>query len=435
MVTSGIHEAWTSVYIPQMLNGTDTIKITSSEGSWITLSMNVGGLIGCILTSLLADQCGRKKTILITAFPFFASSIILAYAGSVIVFCLARIISGVASGMAIAVIPHYIGEIADPNVRGTLGTFITISNLIGFLFINIVGTFLSITTSSLISCAIPILLLLTFVWMPESPYYLIMRGKLDQAQNALKKLKGRNDVREEFDDLRDTVVTQIKNKGNVRELFTKKSNRNALLIVFILLNGKQLTGIGPIDAYAQLIFEEIFDTLSPLLITLIYYFTRLVMVIVSSFLTDRVGRRPMLFVSFFGSFLSLFLLSCFLYVKNHNLVDTSHYAFLPILFLEGFAVFYSLLTSIPLSVLGELFPMNVKVFASIFYEVYLYAITLSVIKCFQVMSDNFGMESAFLTFSLSCLVHLFFIYKFVLETKGRTLNEIQKYLHCGLTRK
>jgi MFS family permease len=218
-------------------------------------------------------------------------------------------------------------------------------------------------------------------------------------------------------------------------LFTKKSNRNALLIVFILLNGKQLTGIGPIDAYAQLIFEEIFDTLSPLLITLIYYFTRLVMVIVSSFLTDRVGRRPMLFVSFFGSFLSLFLLSCFLYVKNHNLVDTSHYAFLPILFLEGFAVFYSLLTSIPLSVLGELFPMNVKVFASIFYEVYLYAITLSVIKCFQVMSDNFGMESAFLTFSLSCLVHLFFIYKFVLETKGRTLNEIQKYLHCGLTRK
>ncbi|RZC40093.1 Sugar tr and/or MFS 1 domain containing protein [Asbolus verrucosus] len=429
MLSSGVHEAWTSVYIPQMLNGTNTIQITSDEGSWITISMGLGGLIGCIITSFLTDTFGRKKTILLTAFPNFIASLLLAYANSVIVFCVARIISGVASGMTIAVIPHYLGEIADPKIRGTLGTIIPIFNLVGFLFINIVGTYLTITVSSLVSSVFPVLLLLTFAWMPESPYYLIMKGNFDGAQKSLKKLKGVSDVLDELNRLKETVVKQIGNRGKIVELFTKKSNRNALLIVFILLNGKQFTGIGPIDAYAQLIFQQIFDNLSPLLITLIYYMTRLIMVIVSSFFADRIGRRPILIVSFFGCAVTLFLLAIYLYMKSHTTVDVTEYRILPILFLEGFAVFYSFLTSVPLTILGELFPMNVKVFASIFYQTYLYIITAVVIKLFQLMTDNFGMEMSFFVFAISCVFHLILIFQFVLETKGQSLEEIQDCLH------
>ncbi|KAJ3650164.1 hypothetical protein Zmor_021868 [Zophobas morio] len=431
ILSSGIHEAWTSVYIPKLLNGTDSIRVSSSEGSYITVSLGIGGLIGCVVAYFISDNFGRKKTILVTCIPFFVSSILLAYAKSVPIFCLSRLISGIASGMAFAVIPHYLGEIADPEIRGTLGTMVPIFNLIGFLFINTVGYYVSITTSSLITSVIPFILLLSFVWMPESPYYLIMIGQSDAAEKSLRQLKGKKDVSQELNDLNDTVLTQMKRKGKLSELFTKKSNQRALFMVFILLNGKQWTGIGPIDAYAQLIFQQMFETLSPLLITLVYYLTRFGMVIVSSFLVDKVGRRPVLIISFIGSAITLFLLALFLYIKSNTSIDTTNYGFLPIIFLEGFAIFYSFLTSVPLSILGELFPMNVKSFASIFYEVYLYGITLIVIKCFQVLSDNFGMESSFFIFAMSCLIHLVLVYKYVIETKGRSLEEIQKYLHSA----
>ncbi|XP_015836891.1 facilitated trehalose transporter Tret1-like [Tribolium castaneum] len=428
VLSSGIHEAWTSVYIPVLLNGTNTLKITSVEGSWITMSMSFGGLIGCVVSCLLINKIGRKKTILLTFCPNFLSSVVLAFANSVPVFCTARVLSGVAFGIAIGVIPHYIGEIADPEIRGSLGTLVTIFSLSGFLFINIVGSYVTIQTSSWISATIPVLFLLTFIWMPESPYYLVMIGECDQAEQTLAKLKGTRDVFDEFQNLKESLVTQIIHKTNVTEIFRQKSNRKALLIIFILLNGKQMTGISPLDAYAQLIFQKIFPQLSPLSIILVYYLTRLFLAIVSSFLSRKIGRRPLLLISFFGCSITLFLLAFYLHLQSLNMIKAQYFSILPILFLEAFAVFYSFLTPVPLSILGELFPMNVKTFASIFYEVYLYLVTLFVIKLFQEVSDHYGIETPFFIFATLTLIHTILIYKFVFETKGKTLYEIQKCL-------
>lgn len=404
-----------------LLAGTETIKITSEQGSWITLSMSVGGLVGCAVSCLLIDKIGRKKTILLTFLPNFFSSAILIAANSVLVFCTARILAGIAFGIAVGVIPHYIGEISDPEIRGSLGTILAIFSLLGFLFINIVGFYVTITTSSWITSAIPVIFLVSFIWMPESPYYLIKIGEFEKAEKSLAKFKGTSDIDDDFRILKESVVTQIEQKTTISE-FKQKSNRKALFIIFLLLNGKHMTGISPIDAYAQLIFQEVFPTICPLVIILIYYTTRLVMTILSSFVTYKIGRRPLLLTSFFGCFITLFFLALYLHLEIQNA------AFLPVLFLEGHAIFYSFLTPIPLSVLGELFPMNVKIYASVFYEVYLYIITVFVIEIFQELSDLYGVEIPFFVFSVSCLVHLVLIYKFVFETKGKTLCEIQKYL-------
>lgn len=110
----------------------------------------------------------------------------MAYAKSVVVLNVARIIAGAADGATFTAVPMYLGEIAGPSIRGLLGSSCSVTYIFGILLINCVGLYLSIPVTALISSVLPVFLLFTFIWMPESPYYLIMRGRLEDARRSLQ---------------------------------------------------------------------------------------------------------------------------------------------------------------------------------------------------------------------------------------------------------
>lgn len=432
-----MHYAWPSPSLPQLTsNNSSSLQITSDEGSWIIIMELISPIPSCFLGAFIVDLLGRKKTILLSVFPYFLAWIMIAFANSALTLGAARLLAGVSDGIAFTVIPLYIAEIADPSIRGLLGAAISISWISGMLFVNVVGAYLSISKTAIVCSVFPILLLVSFVWMPESPYHLIMKHKYEEARIALRKFKGRGDVEGELTRLQEAVKAQNEKNGSVLDLFIKRSNQEALGIIAIVRNAQQMSGVAAISFYTLSIFKEAGDFISPFTATVIYVSIQCVMTVVCSVLIDRTGRRPLLIASLIGSAISLFVLGTYFYIKDFTNVDITSFNFVPLLALLGYVIIFNIgAQPIPLLIQGELFPTNVKALASCFSEVYFCIIASIVSKLFQTLRDNFGMFLPFYGFAFCSAVNLIFVIFFVPETKGKTLEDIQAALGVKKTPK
>lgn len=142
-----------------------------------------------------------------------------------------RFIAGVADGVTFTVVPMYIGEISDAKVRGLLGSSCSALWIGGFLLINVIGSYLSISTTALVSSLVPVLAFVTFIWMPESPYYLLMRNRIKEAKESLRRFRGVHDVDDEIERMSSFIQTKTRKTGRFLDLFLVKSNRKAVFIV------------------------------------------------------------------------------------------------------------------------------------------------------------------------------------------------------------
>lgn len=436
IITSGMHYGWPSPSLPKLQNSTESgFTITNDEGSWMAVMPLLGGVLGAVIAGVTVDILGRKTTIILTTFPFFTGWIMVAYCKSAVLLCTARFIAGIADGWAFTAVPMYIGEIANPKIRGLLGSGVSVTWILGILLINIIGSYLSVTVTALVSSLIPVLTLLTFMWMPESPYYLLMRDKPKAAKRSLQTLRGLEDVDSELNRLTVAVKEQTSNSGKFLDLFTVRSNRKAVFIIMIVRATQQLSGTTAIVFYIQPIFKEAGDDVSPELATLIYFSVQLFLTMLCSSVVDKTGRRPLLILSTAGSGIALFIESTYFYLKSNSSLDVTQYSFIPVAALIGFVALFSLgMQSIPILMLGELFPANVKAFALCLADIYFCVLATKVSKYFQIIKDSLGLYVPFFIFTVCCTIGLICIVLFVPETKGKTLEEIQMHLRGDRTR-
>lgn len=124
----------------------------------------------------------------------------------------------------------YLGEIADPKIRGLLTSVCPTCIAFGILLINILGAYLPLDTTAFVATILPILLLVTFTWMPESPYFYLMHGREEEARKSLQIFRGVKDVSVELTRISKAVREQHENKGSYLDLFRVKSNRKAMFI-------------------------------------------------------------------------------------------------------------------------------------------------------------------------------------------------------------
>ncbi|CAH1155581.1 unnamed protein product [Phaedon cochleariae] len=428
IITSGMHYGWPSPSLPRLLDTNSTLPLTDSEGSWVAVTPLIGAVLGSIIVAVIVDILGRKKTILLSSFPYFAAWIMVAYARSILLLYTARFIAGVADGWVFTAVPMYIGEIADPKIRGRLGTSISVSWIFGILLINILGSYLSIAVTGLICSILPILSLLTFVWMPESPYFLLMKENQEGAQRSLQTFRGVTDVETELNRISNAVKSQMLNSGKFLDLFTVKSNRKAVFIMLMVRAAQQLSGTTAITFYTQPIFNEAGSNISPAIASIVYFAVQLLLAMFCSGIVDKAGRRPLMIISITGSAVLLFVEGIYFYLVTCTEVDMEPFSLIPVIALIGFVIVFSLgMQTIPLLMLGELFPANVKAFALCLADIYFAGIAIIVSKFFQIMKDSFGMYVPFFGFSGFCVIGLICIVIFVPETKGKTLEEIQMY--------
>lgn len=197
----------------------------------------------------------------------------------------------------------------------------------------------------------------------------------------------------------------------------------------IVAGFQQFSGTTAITFYAQTIFKEAGDNVSAHHASMIYFSVQLLVTIISSSIVDKAGRKPLLIISITGSAITLFLEGLFFYFKSSKLINTTSYDFVPLVLLILFVVIFSVgMQSIPILMLGELFPTSVKAFALCLADIY-YSLVASVASKFlQVMKDSYGMHMAFFGFSFFSVLGLIFIIFVVPETKGKNLEEIQAFL-------
>ncbi|KAJ8960112.1 hypothetical protein NQ317_005750 [Molorchus minor] len=201
------------------------------------------------------------------------------------------------------------------------------------------------------------------------------------------------------------------------------------LYVFMILGLRgvqQLSGTTAIIFYCKTIFDQAKEFISPSISTIIYFGVQLIMSAVSSFIVDISGRRPLLIISTIGTAITLCINGTYLYFDKCTQVDTSGFEFVPIVALLCFVVVFSIgLQTIPLLIMGEMFPTNVKAFALCWMDIYYSVIVIVISKVFHWSNETYGMHVPFYTFTGCCVIGLIFIVLCVPETKGKTLEDIQ----------
>lgn len=194
----------------------------------------------------------------------------------------------------------YIGEIAQREIRGRLGTMFQLMVTLGILFVYTVGAFVEVFALTLICLVIPIVFAAVFVWMPESPTYLVNGGKLEQAVNTFGFLRGwTHDNHSEIERLKyEEEQRQLVNQNrSLKVSFSRVESRKALMIIIGLYVFHQLCGINAVIFNATAIFEKANTKLSPELQTIGIGFIQFLMTLASVFGADKAGRKIMLFLS------------------------------------------------------------------------------------------------------------------------------------------
>lgn len=205
-----------------------------------------------------------------------------------------------------------------------------------------------------------------------------------------------------------------------------------LWIISGLRGFQQLTGTTAIIFYGKTIFEEAKGFIPSSTATIIYFTIQLVLSAFSSVIVDFSGRKPLLIISLIGTAFALLINAVFLYLKNCTGIDMAPYNFVSIIALVCFIILFSVgMQTIPLLIMGEMFPTNVKAFALCIMDIFYSVIATLISKFFHWAKDDFGLHVPFFFFTICCIFGVVFIIFVIPETKGKTLEEIQTELRCG----
>ncbi|KAF2892584.1 hypothetical protein ILUMI_13587 [Ignelater luminosus] len=425
-VSVGLHFGWPS---PVKLRLKDLdFQISKEEVSYIVMISPLGYLVGCPVTAFLLDKIGRKSSILILVVPQILACLLIANCTGINMIYAARLSSGISEGGALTSLPVYIGEISDPRIRGALGMGYGVAVMFGSVLINFYGSYMTIKDSAYFSILIPILFLLTFVWMPESPYFCIMKGKIENARRSLKRLRWIDDVEEELAQLTLDVQRQISEPKNVKDIFTVRSNLKAFVILIGIRTLQQFSGGASLNLYNQYIFQQASGSISFVASSVIFHSSLVIVSCCGSLIVDRTGRKPLLMISVTGTAISLFVVGVYFSFQYYK-YDVSSLKWVPITFMVLYTIVRGIgIMPIPSVLAGELFSASVKAKAVGIINIYFALCISSSSKLFHWLQDKFGMHVPFFVFVFICVLGIAFLRYCVPETKGKTLEEIQQHL-------
>lgn len=420
--------------MPILKSSDSHVPITSDDASWIASFYLLGTIPGCIIAAFMVDRLGRKMSLLIGGIPLTLSYVLILVAWNPYVLYAARGIGGIGQGIAYVICPMYIGEIADKEIRGTLGSFIKLMVTFGELYAHAIGPFVSYQWLAYSCLVIPLVFFISFPWMPESPYYLLMQNRQNNAMTSLKRLKrcvSSSQLETDMEQMQKIVVRDLSDRGRFWDLFGTPGNRRAVIVSIGLQLILQFSGICAVESYTQEILEEGDAGLPASMSVILLSMLQLIAGLGAVVLVDKLGRRPLLITTSLLAGIALTIAGVFYLVKFQFGVNTIGYGWL----LHSSVIFYELiialgLNPLPYMMLGELFPTNVKGAAVSLANVVSSLLAFIVSKMYQVISDNWGVYAAFSWFAISCYLGVIFIALLVPETKGKSLLEIQEELNC-----
>lgn len=369
------------------------------------------------------------------AIPLIASWILIGVAESLAVIYVSRVLSGLAYGLSYSVLPMYLGEIASDPIRGSISTLLTVMAKFGILYAYAIAPYTSVRLMAWLAIIPPAVFVGTFIFLPESPYYLLGKNEQENAKKSLSRLRQRNDVDEELEKMSVAVKKSQENKGTFHELFFNKGNRMSLIIILGLAVAQQLCGSQAVIAYSETIFDKVGSTLGGSESTIILGVVQLVSSAVSASIVDIVGRRPLLLLSVIGAAICNTIVGLYFFLERMD-IDVTGIAWLPMLAIMVFIVAYTIgMATVTFAILAEIFPKNLKSVAGPAFTITGGAFSFIVAKLFQIVSDDLGSDYTFWGFALFTYLFIPFVWFLIPETKGKPLDVILEEINMRSNRK
>jgi sugar porter (SP) family MFS transporter len=400
--------------------------LSSFQEELVTSLLLVGAVVGALGAGRVADRIGRKKVVLITAAIFVVGVLLAAFTPSYAVLIIARIIIGLAVGSASMVVPLYIGEVVPPRFRGGFVSFNQLAITAGILVSYLVDYGLAGSQNWRLMfglAVIPaILLFVGMLFQHESPHWLITKGREAEARVALRRVRDSGDIESEITEVRDVS----RRRSSIRELLAPKV-RPLVLVGVLLAVFQQVTGINTIIYYAPSLLQNAgFGDSAALLANVVNGAINVIMTIVAIWLLDRVGRRPLLLIGTAGMALGMIVAALSFLGGAHLTGALAIVALISLFFYTGsFAIG---LGPVFWLLIAEIYPLKIRGAAMSVATMANWAANFVVTISFLTLLNAVSGVGTFFLFAFLTLVALAYFWRKVPETKGRSLQQIERDL-------
>lgn len=424
---------------------TARFSLDEIQVGWFVGCALIGSIIGVLMAGKLSDRWGRKVTMLVAAVFFSVSGIACAFVGSLEQLVVARILGGIGIGVVSIVSPLYISEVSIAQYRGRLVSLYQLAVTIGFLgayltnfqllhfsqsgavlnagWMNLV--FVSEVWRGMLGfCSLPAILFFCIIFfIPESPRWLILKGRDERAVRIFRKIYlSEVEVDTQLQDTKSVV--QSETKSDWKFLLQPGIFKAVLIGAAIAILG-QFMGVNAVLYYGPTIFEE--ASLSggdALFSQVLVGIVNVVTTIIAVFIIDKVGRKKLVYYGVSGMVLSLLLIGFYFHFSESMGLPNS--------FLLFFFLFYVFCCAISISavifvLLSEMYPTRIRGMAMSIAGFALWIGTYLVGQLTPWMLQNLTPTGTFLLFALMCMPYMLIVWKLIPETTGKSLEEIERY--------
>ncbi|XP_063236722.1 facilitated trehalose transporter Tret1-like [Bacillus rossius redtenbacheri] len=404
----------------------------------------VGALFGALFSGDVADSLGRRRLLLATAVPYMLCWLLVMTTELLAVILVSQVVAGVALGVTCTITPMYIEEIAEDGIRGTLEVYMDVLLTAGGLLVYVAGAFLDYFWLAVAATGVPLVFLLSFYFMPESPVYLLCKGERDRAEKALHWLRGYTEQSSD-EDVQKGITGLEKMLGQFPAIdttplltrivrvpcFVKDLVLNAditpaavraTVVVCGLMCFQQLCGLSTVVMLAISLLQARSGPIdSQFECFMIVTSIEAVSVTASAFVVDRVGRRVLLLVS--GSLMAACHAAL---VANSLMQDGAAYPWVLILISNVYIMAFSLgVGPIPFVLCAELSPMKEKNSIQPLANFLDWGLSFVVNQYLNTFLQDLGDLASFSIFCGICISGTVFVYLWVPETKLKSREEIQ----------
>ena len=407
----------------------DTWPLDDITKGWVVSSAIVGAVIGAASNGHFSDVYGRKKIIIATAVIFILGSLLSAIAPSVGWLIFARMLVGVAVGMVNFIVPIYLSEISPQRIRGMLVSLYQLAITAGILFSYLINGVYADSEYSwrlmMFSGIYPaIVLLIGIIFLQDTPRWLISKKREKEAEAVFNKIEPETDAKEKIKEIKETLKAEA--KKSKQKLAFQKWMLTPILVGVGMMFAQICTGINTIIYYTTTIFKVsgFSANTAAIYATIGVGVVNFLMTVVAIVWVDRWGRKPLLYVGCTGMMLSMICLGAsfeYAAVLGENL---KYFATGSVLvYIACFAFSLGPVTWIMVS---EILPLKIRGMAMSVCTVSNFAFNFIIVLTFPILLSRIGEAHTFWLYGAICFISLFFIYFYVPETKGRSLEEIEK---------
>ncbi|MCF6222512.1 MAG: sugar porter family MFS transporter [Flavobacteriaceae bacterium] len=413
--------------------------LSKIEVGWFGSSALVGSIFGAIIAGGLGDRFGRKPILILSGILFFISALGSMVPESFSFLISARLIGGIGVGMASVLAPLFISEFAPPSIRGRLIGLYQLALVVGILLAFFSNWYLlSISETNPLGLTDGVLYKSTIdeVWrgmfgvemipaflftvllffVPESPRWLIKAGYEQKGYSILAKISGEENAQSELIEINKSLN---KEKGSLSELF-KPGLRLSLIVGVGLSVFGQFTGVNIIVYYGPIILEKAGFALSNALqFQVAIGIINLVFTLIAIWKIDKWGRRPLLIGGMTVTFISLFIIAILFSLNISGL-------WIVIMLLVYMASLALSINAVIWVLIGEIFPNRIRGRAMSIATFANWSTNFVTAFIFPWYVAKIGMNAGFFTFAITSFIATIFFYKFIPETKGKSLEEIEK---------